>query len=784
MVVLPMAYVLVVALSGGLRHAAATYPTCSMSNISHPKIAVTKFSYGPAADICDLHVPPVGLKDMSTMCSEFCSSNGQSQGIMPLLMGSESYGFNEAGFNSFCRGDPSAKASNVFTFDESLFTDCIEKRDSLATIQNAAADFVARVEIFKYEQLLLRGRMEAKMSSLGSKLNSEDFINQMKRKHNRLEILREQFQEFANETEKMSGGNESTLMVALQNLTEADKKLQQVLTEQIDSFNFFISDCNTLLTGLGKQKEYLLDICAVENDQCINSDPGRHAGCCCGINLVAAPDDITGVDGLEKVPEGRILSRRRRKRQIYSSSNVLAQSRIAARPHKLGVRNILKDIGKEAVLTGFELAQKKLYPEYNEHCADAWDRRLATKDVASHEIVRDRINDTRVKKHRLLQQKTLFNCTPPQGKEVVLSQFVNVDVCSNQVPPISDQDMADMCQDFCSPFGMPIQMGSSNFGFDYSEMQNVCLKAKGGILEADYNTLQQCESWGYSFKDIETQTANFLKELEIFTASKLAYSAFMLDFVDQMTREISKKEFKDEMKRAPNKDTVLKKTILDTMSRLKLQHKGLDRMQSSTLALQKAAQDMSLTLRSNIPLVRRFLTECNGLFLAIGPEREYLLDICAQGSSLCINDREGYATARHVGCCCAYNPLQGLGLPKMRISAGYQEEARRLGLFSAVDSAFGGGLNAVDMVAQAWTDAKPIVDNIYGAIEIVGHVPIIGGYVTDMKDLYDTGYCAFKIYQGERPDPGSASHATPTHVPISPCLLLAAVVSAATWGVY
>merc|ERR1712187_171476 len=51
------------------------------------------------------------------------------------------------------------------------------------------------------------------------------------------------------------------------------------------------------------------------------------------------------------------------------------------------------------------------------------------------------------------------------------------------------------------------------------------------------------------------------------------------------------------------------------------------------------------------------LNNCDRLFTGIGSDQEYLLDLCSQTSTTCIEKEN----ARHAGCCCGYMPLLALG---------------------------------------------------------------------------------------------------------------------------
>mmetsp|Transcript_14244 Transcript_14244/g.35997 ORF Transcript_14244/g.35997 Transcript_14244/m.35997 type:complete len:122 (-) Transcript_14244:516-881(-) len=55
--------------------------------------------------------------------------------------------------------------------------------------------------------------------------------------------------------------------------------------------------------------------------------------------------------------------------------------------------------------------------------------------------------------------------------------------------------------------------------------------------------------------------------------------------------------------------------------------------------------------------IRVFTEECNDLYLAQGPSKEFILDICGQGNEACFED----PGSRRVSCCCAMNPLANFG---------------------------------------------------------------------------------------------------------------------------
>ena len=82
-----------------------------------------------------------------------------------------------------------------------------------------------------------------------------------------------------------------------------------------------------------------------------------------------------------------------------------------------------------------------------------------------------------------------------------------------------------------------------------------------------------------------------------------------------------------------------------------------DKLKTEIEKLKTAASHLKTTLLEKSRLIEKFLDECNDLYVGTGPNDEYLLDICAQASTACLER----ATSSHATCCCAYHPFTAYG---------------------------------------------------------------------------------------------------------------------------
>jgi len=295
---------------------------------------------------------------------------------------------------------------------------------------------------------------------------------------------------------------------------------------------------------------------------------------------------------------------------------------------------------------------------------------------------------------------------------------------------VSDSDMRTQCSDFCNPNGVSMLMGTTTFGFDLNGANNICLPPNG-VLKYDKAKLDECSTWASAFDAIETSTAAVVKQLTVFKAAKLLFSASVMSAVKDVQAYVTTKDFIQMMDKAVNK----REAFLDAIT-MKMQLNSSDgktKLDAEVEKLKAVMETFHTSLEGSLEQITQFLEGCNDLYVAKGPKDEYLLDICAQQNGACIDEEK----SGHVSCCCAYNPVTMLGKKNGSIITGLPGSARRLAAASAADP--------MDMCAQAWTDAQPEVEAYFSAIEKLGsdQTKIITEYEQLMVDKYGTDYCSF-----------------------------------------
>lgn len=182
---------------------------------------------------------------------------------------------------------------------------CKDRSTALQEIQLKAADFVAKVDIFKAEQTAFRAAVQNASESMREVLESQNFSTQIGNSPNKIALLKSKFNEFANSLN--AGPSFNIFKRAMDNLQSSATLLTDTVQTNLALFEDYMSNCNDLLLGTGRGQEYLLDICPQANGLCIerddaNLDPPGHVGCCCGLNPVVSPspyiDALTSANAL------------------------------------------------------------------------------------------------------------------------------------------------------------------------------------------------------------------------------------------------------------------------------------------------------------------------------------------------------------------------------------------------------------------------------------------------------------------------------------------------------
>lgn len=335
-------------------------------------------------------------------------------------------------------------------------------------------------------------------------------------------------------------------------------------------------------------------------------------------------------------------------------------------------------------------------------------------------------------------QEVHVNCTPPHTTSADVGQIhvtfapkTTYDICSLQTPPVDYEGMMAMCSDFCAPYGIPVIMGNTQYGFNLEKMNEICVSGVHGVFT--HNERDNCRETQDSLTDIQYAVANFTVQLERLAANQLKFLAMLQEEDDRFNAEIKSEFFQNLFARTQDKITAIKTAMQDTRAQIRAEQSwDMTGLRQSISAVRQSAGDLRQTIRDKSDNVRWHIQHCNDLFLALGANNEYLLDICAQNSNACIEQSH----AEHVGCCCGRNPMQTFGQPGSDAFAidASTNGRRRLILEEVFDT-----------IAKVYEAAKPVVETVYDEIRAAGYIPVVTEFLDEMESYYQGSYCAYKI---------------------------------------
>jgi uncharacterized membrane protein YfbV (UPF0208 family) len=309
-----------------------------------------------------------------------------------------------------------------------------------------------------------------------------------------------------------------------------------------------------------------------------------------------------------------------------------------------------------------------------------------------------------------------------------------------------------MCSKFCEPLGVPLLLGTASYGFNFEQIDEIIQS----VLEYNETRITQCRGWASGFFDIQDSASKFIEELNVFTGAQQLYAAAILKAVADLRAEVQHVEFVNKMKRTSihKKALTFKKKLTEGMDSLE-QGAEKEKFKEKADLLEAAVNQLATTVQASLDGVSKFWEECNGLYLATSPEKEYLLDICEQGSGDEIDCIEIDGTA-HLSCVCAYNPVILLGLESKTHSQDImlgKNDGRRLSDQDMLKRAYA---NSKAVCPESWTNAQPEVTAMYQDIRAFGQESLFLDYDADMTTAYGEDYCGFpeELPPSSSPTPG------------------------------
>jgi hypothetical protein len=247
--------------------------------------------------LCNYQKPKKDYAAMRADCEAFCSIGGKSVGF-PLVLGTETYGFNLTAINDICLG-------GIFEDDPGLGKDCKDWSGALWSINQAAAKYLEAVEHFESQQIVLRADMRTRSKALNAHLQSDSFLEEVALTPDKLEPVKKAIAERILNPQS-EGGKDIT--AAINKFKDAGDKMLTEMDIQLPQLQNFVEQCNRDFIGVGRESEYLLDICSQKNNLCVEEAAAQHVACCCGVNYVATLSNGQ-IDGIshKHLKGGRVL---------------------------------------------------------------------------------------------------------------------------------------------------------------------------------------------------------------------------------------------------------------------------------------------------------------------------------------------------------------------------------------------------------------------------------------------------------------------------------------------
>lgn len=594
-------------------------------------------------------------------CELFCGA-----GRVPFLVGIPTYGFALGEIDQICLPDADQNLENeasstVMTYDPTTMQNCKAWGQALNRIKRRTADFVAALDNMTYAELVFRACIHdsvAKLSdAVGSPETKETIMmaeSDTERMPTYLQVVNSHLKDILSD-----GECRRDLRAAMSRLQEAGKTLKKSMDDNLPSVRNYFKMCDKMFVATGTSNEYLLDVCNVISPNCLSpeDDNSKHVGCCCGTvpltdnyNIQWSGRRLSDNAGSDESEEGEKMV------------DVCGAASKSFNPDKATkMATLKKTAAGRNILSNYETALKESYPDYKT-CGN---RRLAgsLQDAAEDVRLGARSRSSIEKVSRRL--KKLTTCEPQratlQGLNETLRAAFWKDTETDYCSKVTDTNgLMETCETFCGKNSVPLLLGGTTFGFNQSSMDSVCI-SPGEPVELGSRTVAQCHKDAKSLHAVRVKSAKFIADLAILEARKLEFTAEIMDTVKRMTDDIKAQAAgRIDDAEVGAKINALRDLLNELTSELTSGSVGSGarfHLSQATDSLGKSSNELQDELDKAIPALDDLLNKCDRLFTGIGSEQEYLLDLCSQTSTTCIEKN----TARHAGCCCGYMPLLALG---------------------------------------------------------------------------------------------------------------------------
>jgi hypothetical protein len=258
-------------------------PIPTHAHESTERLRVSFWQQTEATVCAELSFPGSDLtvdENLAAICSEFCAPTS-----VPFLLGTSAFGFSQEQLDAVCLR-PEGVTGNEYT--NGTVNECHRKANSFADLQNKAATFAAKLQVLDASKIRFESAARRASEALKREIaqRAEDVITRAGNAPGRkiaalMGLIRTGLEDIV--------GSESAVLPLrrdAQAVREAAGELRTTLETVIPQLLSFLEECNILTTGTGPDSEYLLDLCSVTGTDCIDTEHGQHAACCCGYNPV------------------------------------------------------------------------------------------------------------------------------------------------------------------------------------------------------------------------------------------------------------------------------------------------------------------------------------------------------------------------------------------------------------------------------------------------------------------------------------------------------------------
>jgi len=301
-----------------------------------------------SGEMCKYTEPVVTDDVVDNMCDRFCHPR------IPLVVGTEAYGFSMADAESIC-----LPPSGILDYNEEDLEKCTEWANSFSKIEHYTADFLNDVVIFGESKMLYIAATRVALEDVAEYVSTPAFRKAIDEAVDKAEVYVQHVK--AKLGSKSVKDATASMKVAATKVKTSAEKLRDLVSTEVDNVKKLLSECNKFAASQGPQKEYLLDVCSQKNTACFEAEKAGHISCCCAYN----PLELLGYEVLSAAT---IAGQKALGRRLTSSEeepqnfDVCAESWTQSTPKVLQIREDVKKLGQEDIL---QERQSLLEAEYS-----------------------------------------------------------------------------------------------------------------------------------------------------------------------------------------------------------------------------------------------------------------------------------------------------------------------------------------------------------------------------------------------------------------------------------